>query len=193
MKTHKNLNLVICASRKLISDNVFTQAIIDMDMVPRMLLTPELRETWQGSTENGELNPKFVESEEWTKLINHPQIFIHQTGKLDSFLLGRGTTIYGKLHAKFILGERLAFIGTSNFDYRSNLYNNEMGFIVNNPGIHQDLVDIFELLKSTSYRWGTAEWLQMRKELMAADTKNQVQHECNAIYIKPYAFWGSSI
>ena len=171
LRDNPDMKLEVITNSVMTSDNIFTQAIIDMDMVPRMLLTPEMSETWQGSTEKGELNPQFVESEEWIKLINHPQVFIYQTGKLDSVLLGRGTTIYGKLHAKFILGEHLAFIGTSNFDYRSNLYNNEMGFIVNNPGIHQDLVDIFELLKATSYRWGTAEWLQMRKELMETDTK----------------------
>ena len=27
------------------------------------------------------------------------------------------------------------------------------------------------MLKATSYRWGTPEWLQMRKELMAGDSK----------------------
>ena len=73
-----------------------------------------------------------MESEEWKKLINHPQIFIYETGKLDSILLG-GDTYYGKLHAKFIIGEHIGFIGTSNFDYRSNLYNNELGFLYRSP------------------------------------------------------------
>jgi phosphatidylserine/phosphatidylglycerophosphate/cardiolipin synthase-like enzyme len=96
-------------------------------MVPRLLLTPELNQAWQSGLEEGEFNPAVVESEQWKKLINYPQIFIYQIGKLDSVILG-GKENYGKLHAKFIIGENVGFIGTSNFDYRSNLYNNEMGF-----------------------------------------------------------------
>jgi phosphatidylserine/phosphatidylglycerophosphate/cardiolipin synthase-like enzyme len=66
-----------------------------------------------------------VNSNEWDNLNNNPRITIYQTGKLYSILLGKGKTYYGKLHAKFILGFELVFIGTSNFDYRSNLYNNK--------------------------------------------------------------------
>ena len=33
------------------------------------------------------------------------------------------------------------------------------------------MVEIFELLKSTSYRWGTPEWLQMRRLLIDSDSK----------------------
>lgn len=165
------MKLEVVTNSVMTGDNIFTQAIIDMDMVPRLLLAPELRDAWQGDLQEGEFNPQVVDSEEWKKLINHPQIYIYQTGKLDSVLLGTGTTDYGKLHAKFILGEKLAFIGTSNFDYRSNLYNNEMGFVVDSPELNKDLLQVFEWLKATSYRWGSKEWLQMRKELMAADSK----------------------
>ncbi len=36
---------------------------------------------------------------------------------------------YVRLHAKFILGTAdIGFVGTSNFDDRSKLYNNEMGY-----------------------------------------------------------------
>lgn len=171
LKDNPDLKVEVITNSVMTSDNFFTQAIIDMDMVPRLLLTPELTAAWQGDIEQGEFNPKIVESDEWKQLIDHPQIAIYQTGRLDSILLGEGKTYYGKLHAKFILGENLAFIGTSNFDYRSNLYNNEMGFVVRSPELRQDLLKIFEALKSTSYRWGTPEWLKMRKELMAADTK----------------------
>lgn len=108
-----------------------------------------------------------MESEEWKKKINHPQIFIYETGKLDSVTLGSGTEQYGKLHAKFITGGEYGFVGTSNFDYRSRLYNNEMGFFYENSGVSRDLVDVFEFLKSTSYRWGSPEWLQMRRQAMA--------------------------
>lgn len=171
LRDHPDLRIEIVTNSVMTSDNIFTQAIIDMDMAPRMLLTPEMREAWQAGLEEGEFNPEVVESEEWKKLINPPQVFIYETGRLDSVLLGKGTAYYGKLHAKFIVGENIGFIGTSNFDYRSNLYNNEMGFFVKNPEIRQDLVEVFDWLKATSYRWGTPEWLQMRKQLMASDSK----------------------
>jgi putative cardiolipin synthase len=171
LKDNPELRIEIVTNSVMTSDNFFTQAIIDMDMAPRFLLTPELQQAWVSSLEEGEFNPQLVESEEWKRLISHPQLFIYQTGKLDSVLLPGGTTHYGKLHAKFIVGENIGFIGTSNFDYRSNLYNNEMGFFYQDAGLHNDLVEIFDLLKSTSYRWGTPEWLQMRRLLMESDSK----------------------
>ena len=170
LRDHPNIKIEVITNSVMTSDNFFTQAIIDMDMAPRMLLTPEMQTVWRSNTEKGEFNPEVVESEEWKKLINHPQIFIYETGKLDSVHLG-GDTHYGKLHAKYIVGEKLGFIGTSNFDYRSNLYNNEMGFFFQDPELIQDLNNVFDWLKSTSYRWGSPEWLQMRKELMASDSK----------------------
>ena len=170
LSDNPDMKIEVITNSVMTSDNFFTQAIIDMDMVPRFLLTPELQEVWLGDKEKGEFNSQVVESEEWKKLINHPQVFIYQTGKLDSILLG-GDTYYGKLHAKFIIGEHVGFIGTSNFDYRSNLYNNEMGFLYRSQELRQDLDEIFEWLKSTSYRWGTPEWLQMRKKLMESKTK----------------------
>jgi putative cardiolipin synthase len=172
-RLHDNpgLKIEVITNSVMTSDNFFTQAIIDMDMAPRLLLTPELMKAWQSGLEQGEFNPKVTGSEEWNKLINNPQIFIYQTGKLDSVEIGNGTTYYGKLHAKFIFGEAIGFIGTSNFDYRSNLYNNEMGFFFRDPQLTNDLLGIFEWLKATSYRWGSPEWLQMRKELMASDSK----------------------
>ena len=104
-------------------------------------------------------------------MVNHPQIFIYEIGKLDSILLPGGTEHYGKLHAKFVVGEKLGFIGTSNFDYRSNLYNNELGFFYRSAPLRSDLLNVFERLKATSYRWGSPEWLQMRKQLMEGDSK----------------------
>jgi len=171
LKEHPGTRLEVITNSVLTSDNFFTQAIIDMGMAPRFLLTPELTEAWQSSLEKGEFNPEVVDSDEWKTLIDHPQVFIYQTGRLDSVLLGHGTAHYGKLHAKFILGETIGFVGTSNFDYRSNLYNNELGFFFRSPELRQDLLVIFEELKATSYRWGSPEWLEMRKELMASDSK----------------------
>ncbi|HSQ85188.1 MAG TPA: phospholipase D-like domain-containing protein, partial [Desulfobacterales bacterium] len=171
LRDNPDLKIEIITNSVLTSDNFFTQAIIDMDMAPRLLLTPDLMKVWQSGLKTGEFNPQVAGSEEWNKLINNPQIFIYQTGKLDSFEIGKGKTYYGKLHAKFILGQTIGFVGTSNFDYRSNLYNNEMGFFFRDPQLRNDLLDIFEWLKATSYRWGTPEWLQMRKELMASNSK----------------------
>ena len=151
------------------SDNFFTQAIIDMGMAPRFLLTPELQKAWLSDVEKGEFNPAVVESEEWKRLINHPQIFFYQTGRLDSVILG-GNKNYGKLHAKFIYGNAGGFVGTSNFDYRSNLYNNELGFFFQGDEVRNELADVFEQLKATSYRWGSPEWLEMRRKLMESDS-----------------------
>lgn len=170
LEERPEMRIEIVTNSVMTSDNFFTQAIIDFDMAPRLLLTPEMQEAWLSSADDSDTNPAVAESDEWNRLINHPQVFIYQTGKLDSTLLPNGTVDYGKLHAKFIVGENVGFIGTSNFDYRSNLYNNEMGFFYQDDELQQDLVKIFDLLKSTSYRWGTPEWLQMRKELMAGDS-----------------------
>jgi phosphatidylserine/phosphatidylglycerophosphate/cardiolipin synthase-like enzyme len=156
----------IITNSVLTSDNFLAQSVIDMDLGPRLLLTPEMEKIWLSSLEKGEFNPEVVESEQWKKLINNPQIFIYETGRLDSAALGNGSEHYGKLHAKFLMGQKVGFIGTSNFDYRSRLYNNEMGFFFSNEVLQQELNDIFEDLKAISYRWGTPQWLQMRKEVI---------------------------
>ncbi len=149
----------------LTSDNFPAQSIVDMDMAPRMLLDRKHKKAWQGDIEQGELNAELVESEAWQALINHPQLFIYETGRNDDVYLG-GDKHYGKLHSKYLVGDEYGFVGTANFDYRSRLFNNEMGFFFLSPGLRQDLIDDFELLKSESYRWGTPEWLQMRRQIM---------------------------
>ena len=165
-----DVRLEVITNSVMTGDNVFTQAIIDMDMMPRLLLTTELQKEWLSGLEEGELNPAVVESDEWKTLVMHPQIFVYQTGGLDSVELGKDKH-YGKLHAKFIVGENVGFIGTSNFDYRSNLYNNEMGFFYQDNDLRDDLIKQFDSLKATSYRWGSPQWLQMRRELMESDSK----------------------
>ena len=47
----------------------------------------------------------------------------------------------------------------------------EMGFFFKDPQMINDLKEVFDWLKATSYRLGTPEWLQMRKELMTGDNK----------------------
>jgi len=169
LSKNPGLRLEIITNSVMTSDNFFTQAIIDMGMAPRFLLTPELQKVWLSSVKKGEFNPEVVESEEWKRLINHPQVFIYQTGGVDSVIIG-GDVHYGKLHAKFIYGEGGGFVGTSNFDYRSNLYNNELGFFFLGDEVRDELADVFEQLKATSYRWGTPEWLEMRRKVMESDS-----------------------
>jgi putative cardiolipin synthase len=166
LRQHPQNKAELITNSVLTSDNFFAQAIIDMDVGPRLLLTPELEKTWLSGLEEGEFDPRVIQSEEWKELVNNPQIFIYQTGKLDAAALGQGSAEYGKLHAKFIIGDDLGFVGTANFDYRSRLFNNEMGFFYENEQVHRELNDIFDGLKQSSYRWGSPEWLQMRKEVM---------------------------
>ncbi len=157
--------LELIVNSVLTSDNFMAQAIIDMDTAPRLLLSPELLKKWLSGLKKGELNPELVNSAEWKKMINNPRIKIYQTGKIDSVILG-GDQHYGKLHAKFIAADGFGFIGTTNFDYRSRLFNNEFGFYFKDDELYQDLEVVFEHLKSRSYLWGSEEWLEMRKRLM---------------------------
>jgi len=169
LRKNPDFRLEVITNSVLTSDNFFTQSIIDMGMTPRFLLTPELQKAWLSKTEKGEFNPEIVESDEWKRLINHPQVFIYQTGRGDAVILG-GDEHYGKLHAKFIYGNQGGFVGTSNFDYRSNLYNNELGFFFLGDEVNSELADVFDQLKATSYRWGTPEWLEMRRKVMESDS-----------------------
>ncbi len=166
LEKHPNNRLEIMTNSVLTSDNFMAQSVIDMDLAPRLLLPPEIRKQWLGDLKKGELNPDLVNSSEWQTLIHHPRIEIYELGKLDAASLGNGSTHYGKLHAKFIMGDKASFVGTSNLDYRSRLYNNEMGFFIEESMIQKDLKSAFESLKKLSYRWGTPEWLQMRKEII---------------------------
>ena len=158
----------IITNSVLTSDNFMTQAIIDMDTAPRLLLSPELLARWLSNTEDGEFNPELVESEEWKRMINNPRIKIYETGKLDSKLVG-GDKDYGKLHAKFFIANGFGFVGTTNFDYRSRLLQSELGFYFKGQALYDDLNKIINDLKSKSHLWGTPEWLEMRKKLMDRD------------------------
>ena len=166
LNKHPDNKIEIITNSVLTSDNFMAQAMIDMDVGPRLLLTPELEAAWLSSYKEGELNEAIVASEEWQRLVNNPQLFIYETGRLDTAALGNGSEQYGKLHAKFFLGEEVGFVGTANFDYRSRLYNNEMGFFYKSYVVKQDLIDIFEDIKADAYRWGTPEWLEMRKQVI---------------------------
>ena len=168
LEENPEATLELITNSVLTSDNFIAQAVIDMDTAPRILLSPELLEQWQSGLDEGEFNPELVESEEWKKMVNNPRIKIYQTGKLDSVILG-GNQHYGKLHAKFVVLGNLGFVGTTNFDYRSRLFNNEFGYYFESNELSEDLNKVFEDLKAKSYRWGTPEWLEMRKKVMAQD------------------------
>ena len=166
LDAHPGNSLEIVTNSVLTSDNFFAQAIIDMDTAPRLLLSEEYEEQWRDKKlKQGEMKSGLVESQAWRDMVNNPRVKIYQTGRSDSVQLG-GSTHYGKLHAKFIIGaEQIGFIGTSNFDDRSKLYNNEMGYFFHSADLVDDLKTEFELLKSQSYLWGSKEWLQMREQV----------------------------
>jgi phosphatidylserine/phosphatidylglycerophosphate/cardiolipin synthase-like enzyme len=158
--------LEIITNSVLTSDNFPAQSVIDMNMAPRLLLPEDWREAWLDRKEDGSENASLVGSDDWHRLVHHPQLAIYETGRLDARELG-GDVDYGKLHAKYIIIDDGGFVGTTNFDYRSRLLNNEMGFFFVSKALVEELSADFERLKSLSYRWGSSEWLQMRQELFA--------------------------
>ncbi len=162
---HPERSLDIVTNSVLTSDNFFAQAVIDMDLAPRLLLTEELQEAWLKKPEDGEFNPDLVESDAWLKMVNHPRLRIYETGRLDDALFG-GDVSYGKQHGKYIVSDDVGFVGTTNFDYRSRLYNNEMGFVFESKELADDVRANTDYLIGLSYRWGSPEWLEMRKRLM---------------------------
>jgi phosphatidylserine/phosphatidylglycerophosphate/cardiolipin synthase-like enzyme len=164
LEKHPDSTLEIITNSVLTSDNFSAQSVIDMNMAPRLLLSPELQEAWLESPDDSELNPELVESEEWIRMVNHPRLHIYETGRMDDRSLG-GDVDYGKLHAKYIVMDDAGFVGTTNFDDRSGLINNEMGFFFHDKELADDLHADFELLKSRSYRWGSPEWLEFRRKV----------------------------
>jgi putative cardiolipin synthase len=166
LQDHPDTTLEIITNSVLTSDNFPAQSVIDMETAPRLYLPPEMREQWQKLKGTDELTSELVNSEKWRELVSNPQLKVYETGRLDSVKLGHGEKHYGKLHAKFFISEDIGFIGTTNFDYRSRLYNNEMGFFFLDPGLAADVHASFDGLVSISYLWGSPEWFQLRKEVM---------------------------
>ena len=163
---HPTATLEIITNSVLTSDNFPAQSVIDMETAPRLLFTPEMREAWLAASGKDEINAELINSEEWLEIVSHPRLRIYETGKLDSVLLGNGDRNYGKLHAKFYVESDIGFVGTTNFDYRSRLYNNEMGFFFLDEGLAADVQASFDGLVKISYRWGSPEWFQLRSEVM---------------------------
>lgn len=159
---HPDNRIEIVTNSILTSDNFFAQAIIDMDTAPRILMDADTKKAWLKDLKKSELNPELVESDAWKAMIDNPRIRIYETGRSDSELLG-GDVAYGKLHAKFFLTDAWGFVGTTNLDYRSMLYNNEMGFFFTSDELRAQLNNEFDQLKAQSYLWGSPEWLAMRQ------------------------------
>jgi len=166
LRDHPTATLEIITNSVLTSDNFPAQSVIDMETAPRLLLEPDMREAWLAASGPEEMTAELVNSEEWQEIVSFPRLKVYETGRLDSVLLGNGSKNYGKLHAKFYLESDLGFVGTTNFDYRSRLYNNEMGFFFLDENLAADIHASFDWLIENSYRWGSPEWFQLRKEVM---------------------------
>jgi putative cardiolipin synthase len=66
-----------------------------------------------------------------------------------SLRLGRFSTSIGRLHAKSAVvdGERV-FIGSMNFDPRSDQHNTEMGLFIESPTLAQQVLKLIDVIKS---------------------------------------------
>jgi len=166
LNEHPESRLEIVTNSVLTSDNFSSQSIIDMDTAPRLLLDQETRDAWRKLNASDEVGGELTSSESWREQVNHPRLRIYETGRLDSNKLGDGDTVYGKLHAKFFLENEIGFVGTSNFDYRSRLYNSEMGYFFKGDALANELNEAFDYLVERSYLWGSPEWLELRKKSM---------------------------
>ena len=161
---HPNARLEIVTNSVLTSDNFSSQSIIDMDTAPRLLLDQQTCDAWRSLKADEEVGGELTSSQAWQEQINHPRLLVYETGKLDSSKLGEGDVSYGKLHAKFFLENEIGFVGTTNFDYRSRLYNSEMGYFFKSTPLAAELNEAFDQLVAMSYRWGTPEWLELRRK-----------------------------
>ena len=174
--------LDIVTNSVLTSDNVFTQAVIDMDLAPRLLLSEDLQEAWLRKPDESELNPDLVEGDAWIEMVNHPRLRIYETGTLEDPIFG-GDVEHGKQHGKYIVSDDMGFVGTTNFDYRSRLYNNEMGFFFISESLADEMRENTDYLIGLSYRWGSPQWLEMRKRLMEQKgSKASMMRNQRAIY-----------
>jgi phosphatidylserine/phosphatidylglycerophosphate/cardiolipin synthase-like enzyme len=163
---HPQARIEIVTNSVLTSDNFSSQSLIDMDTAPRLLLDKETRDAWRSLKAEDEVGGELTSSASWKEQINHPRLLVYETGKLDSSKLGDGDAKYGKLHAKFFLENEIGFVGTTNFDYRSRLYNSEMGYFFKSEPLAQELNEAFDHLVEMAYRWGSPEWLELRRKTL---------------------------
>ena len=178
LEKYPNSTVDIVTNSVLTSDNFSTQSVIDMNLAPRLLMTEDMQEEWGSKQDDSERIAELVQSDAWIEMVNHPRLRIYETGKLDDVLFG-GDYHHSKLHAKYIVTDTTGFVGTSNFDYRSRLYNSEMGYFFDSAELAKDLAENTAYLISLSYRWGSPEWLEMRRQLMELGGKRgyTVRHQ----------------
>ncbi len=165
---HPGARLEIVTNSVLTSDNFSSQSIIDMDTAPRLLLDQETRDAWRALKAADEVGGELTSSAAWKEQVSHPRLLVYETGKLDSAKLGEGLAHYGKLHAKFFLENGIGFVGTTNFDYRSRLYNSEMGYFFKSEPLEDELNEAFDHLVGMAYLWGSPEWLELRRKTIDA-------------------------
>lgn len=166
VEAEPNRRIEIITNSVLTTDNALAQAIIDMQMAPRLLLDDTLKTRWQESLWGGRIDRELVDSEAWRRAVNNPKIRFYESGRLDSRPL-RGNGIEdGRLHAKFITADGGGFVGTTNFDHRSRILNNESGFFYHSPALSRQLDEEFEALRQRAYLWGSPEWLKMREAML---------------------------
>jgi len=163
LEKHPRARIEIMTNSVLTSDNFSSQSLIDMDTAPRLLLDKETRDSWRALKAEDEVGGELTSSASWKEQVSHPRLLIYETGRLDSSKLGDGDVHYGKLHAKFFVESEIGFVGTTNFDYRSRLYNSEMGYFFKSDPLAAELNKAFEYLVERSYLWGSPEWLEMRR------------------------------
>jgi putative cardiolipin synthase len=66
-----------------------------------------------------------------------------------SLRLGRFSTSIGRLHAKSaVIDREKVFIGSMNFDPRSDRHNTEMGLFIESPVLAQQVLKLVEVIKS---------------------------------------------
>ena len=163
---HPKARLEIVTNSVLTSDNFPAQSVIDMNTAPRLLLDQKTRDAWLTLKAEDEFGGALTSSAAWLEQVNHPRLAVYETGGLDSSRLGEGQAHYGKLHAKFFLSDDIGFVGTTNFDYRSRLFNSEMGYFFKSEPLAEELNEAFDYLVGMSYRWGSPEWLELRRKIL---------------------------
>lgn len=163
---HPNARIEIVTNSVLTSDNFPAQSVIDMNTAPRLLLDQETRDEWLALKAEDEFGGTLTSSAAWLEQVNHPRLAVYEVGGLDSGKLGEGQVHYGKLHAKFFLDDEVGFVGTTNFDYRSRLFNSEMGYFFKSEPLAEELNEAFDYLVEMSYRWGSPEWLELRQKTL---------------------------
>jgi len=178
LEKHPNSTVDIVTNSVLTADNFPTQAVIDINLAPRLLMTEDMQEQWGSKQEGSDRIMELVQSDAWIEMVNHPRLRIYETGKLDDVRFG-GDHHHRKLHAKYIVSDTMGYVGTSNFDYRSRLYNSEMGYFFDSAELANDIAENTDYLISLSYRWGSPEWLEMRRQLIELGGKKgyTVKHQ----------------